>query len=151
MLTGRIVRFEEERGFGFIAQDGGSQEDVFFHIDSLGRGWSSLAIGTRVTFEVMEGQRGLKAYNVHVVEGNGGNEAKPAAKPAVPPTVKPAAPPTVKSTEAEEMCDVLTEDELRSEVTEQLLQRLPGLTAEQIQLVREDFVALAAKHGWIVE
>ncbi|WP_190812428.1 cold-shock protein [Saccharopolyspora pogona] len=143
MLTGRIVRFEEERGFGFIAQDGGSQEDVFFHIDSLGRGWSSLAIGTRVTFDVMEGQRGLKAYNVNVVEVNGGNEAKLAAEAAVAPTVK--------STEAEEMCDVLTEDELRSEVTEQLLQRLPGLTAEQIQLVREDFVALAAKHGWIVE
>lgn len=143
MLTGRIVRFDEERGFGFIAQDGGSQEDVFFHVDSLGRGWSSLAIGTRVTFEVVEGQRGLKAYNLHVVEVNGGNESKLAAGAA--------GSPTVTSTEAEEMCDVLTEDELRSEVTERLLQRLPGLTAEQIQLVREDFVALAAKHGWIVE
>ncbi|PKW18004.1 cold-shock protein [Saccharopolyspora spinosa] len=143
MLTGRIVRFDEERGFGFIAQDGGSQEDVFFHIDSLSRGWSSLAIGTRVTFDVMEGQRGLKAYNLHIVDNNGGNESKHAAEAAVAPTVT--------ATEAEEMCDVLTEDELRSEVTERLLQRLPGLTAEQIQLVREDFVALASKHGWIVE
>ncbi|MBB5158505.1 cold-shock protein [Saccharopolyspora phatthalungensis] len=144
MLTGRIVRFEEERGFGFIAPEGGAQEDVFFHVNGVDGGEEPLAIGTKVSFEVVEGQRGLKAYGVQVV-GVGAVKAAESANQVVPVAS------TATRVDAEELCDVLTRQELRSEVTEQLLQELPELTGAQVQSVRDGVVALAGKHGWLVE
>ena len=68
VLTGRIVRFDDEKGFGFIAPDGAnSQQDVFLHVNGLVDRSTHLETGTRVSFQVMRGQRGLKAYDVSAV------------------------------------------------------------------------------------
>ncbi|MGY0216968.1 transcription antiterminator/RNA stability regulator CspE [Endozoicomonadaceae bacterium StTr2] len=66
-LTGTVKWFNEEKGFGFIAQDDGGA-DVFVHFRAIvGEGFRSLTEGQAVTFEVEQGQKGLQAVNVSPV------------------------------------------------------------------------------------
>lgn len=63
MLQGKVKWFNAEKGFGFIESEG--REDVFVHFSAItGEGFKSLDEGQEVTFEVVEGQRGLQAANV---------------------------------------------------------------------------------------
>ena len=64
MASGKVKWFDNKKGFGFIADEGG--QDVFVHHTSiLGEGYKTLNDGEQVTFEVMESGKGLKAQNVH--------------------------------------------------------------------------------------
>ena len=66
MASGKIKWFDNKRGFGFIAQ--GSGTDVFVHHSSiLGKGFKTLNEGDEVTFDVVPGEKGLKAQNVQPV------------------------------------------------------------------------------------
>lgn len=63
MAQGTVKWFKNEKGFGFISQDGG--DDVFVHHSSIqGEGYKSLNEGDRVEFNVTTGEKGLKAENV---------------------------------------------------------------------------------------
>ncbi len=63
MPQGTVKWFKNEKGFGFISQDGG--EDVFVHHSSIqADGYKSLNEGDRVEFQVVKGEKGLKAENV---------------------------------------------------------------------------------------
>ncbi len=66
MATGKVKWFDEKRGFGFLLQeDGGSGKDVFVHFSAIqGEGFKSLAEGEPVTFDVVEGAKGLQAAKV---------------------------------------------------------------------------------------
>lgn len=65
--TGTVKWFSQEKGFGFIQQDGGA--DVFVHHTGIeGRGFKTLNEGERVEFDVIEEPKGLKAQNVTRVE-----------------------------------------------------------------------------------
>ena len=55
--------FNAEKGFGFIAREGG--EDVFFHYSNIqGDGYKSLQEGQSVEFDIAPGRKGEEAQNV---------------------------------------------------------------------------------------
>lgn len=63
MAKGKVKWFNDQKGFGFITQDNGT--DVFVHYTAIsGEGFRTLAEGQEVTFEVVESQKGLQAANV---------------------------------------------------------------------------------------
>ncbi|HET9514925.1 MAG TPA: cold-shock protein [Gemmatimonadales bacterium] len=66
MAQGTVKWFNDAKGFGFIAQEGG--KDVFVHHTAIQQeGFRSLREGDRVEFEIVEGPKGLQASNVRKV------------------------------------------------------------------------------------
>lgn len=63
MASGKVKWFDNKKGFGFIIQ--GSGKDIFVHHSSiLGKGYKTLEEGEEVTFDLVDGEKGLKAQNV---------------------------------------------------------------------------------------
>ncbi len=63
MANGTVKWFNDGKGFGFLEQENG--EDVFVHFSAItGDGFKSLTEGDRVTFDVVNGPKGLQAANV---------------------------------------------------------------------------------------
>src|SRR5258708_38416394 len=67
MATGRVIQFNETRGYGFIAPDVGG-DDVFVHAEQVKACGGTVRPGTRVNFKVIAGQRGDKAYAVEILD-----------------------------------------------------------------------------------
>ena len=68
MAQGTVKWFNADKGYGFIAVDGG--RDVFVHFSAIQMdGYRSLEEGQRVEFEVTSGPKGLQASNVETVAG----------------------------------------------------------------------------------
>lgn len=68
---GTVSWFDDVKGFGFIAPDSGGG-DVFVHVNALGPGLTGLSEGARVTFDVVDGEKGPNARDVRLVRGAGG-------------------------------------------------------------------------------
>ena len=67
MAQGTVKWFNGEKGFGFIAVDGGGAV-VFVHYSAIDAGgYRSLDEGQRVEFEIEQGNKGPQATNVRVV------------------------------------------------------------------------------------
>jgi len=63
LAEGTVKWFNDQKGYGFITQDNGP--DVFVHHESIkGEGFKTLAENDRVSFDTVEGPKGLKAENV---------------------------------------------------------------------------------------
>jgi cold shock protein len=66
LAQGTVKWFSNEKGYGFIEREEG--EDVFVHHSAIQMdGYRSLTEGQRVEFEVVQGDKGLQAANVHTV------------------------------------------------------------------------------------
>ena len=60
---GTVKWFNDAKGFGFIARENG--EDVFVHFRAIqGNGFKSLKEGQKVSFKIVQGQKGLQAEEV---------------------------------------------------------------------------------------
>ena len=67
MAQGSVKWFNGEKGFGFIAQDGGGA-DVFAHYSNIAaQGFRELAEGQKVEFDVAQGKKGPQAENIRVI------------------------------------------------------------------------------------
>ncbi|HEX9750627.1 MAG TPA: cold-shock protein [candidate division Zixibacteria bacterium] len=64
MPEGTVKWFNDSKGFGFITQEGVGK-DIFVHYTAVqGDGFKTLREGDRVSFEIVEGPKGLQATNV---------------------------------------------------------------------------------------
>lgn len=122
VATGRVLRFDDVRGFGFIAPDSGS-EDVFVHANDLSEDKSVFKPGTTVEFQIEEGDRGLKAVDVRRTGRSGGRGSG-----------GPGGGGGVVSG-------------FGAELTEALLVEVPDLTGAQIVRIRETVADLARSRG----
>jgi CspA family cold shock protein len=62
--SGTVKWFNDAKGFGFITPDNGSKDCFVHHTAIKAEGFRSLAEGDKVTFDVVEGQKGPAAENV---------------------------------------------------------------------------------------
>jgi len=70
MPSGTVKWFNDAKGFGFIQPDGGGP-DAFAHFSAIqSEGYKSLKEGSRVSFELTEGSKGLMAANILAENAN---------------------------------------------------------------------------------
>ncbi len=123
MISGRVVKFTKDRGFGFVQPDDGGQ-DVFLHIAELAVAADArkLRVGQVVTFRREDGDKGPKALEVTVGRH----------------------PPDGIS-EDDGMSDVLSRTELHTELDIVLDRAMRGAKAR----IKEDLTVLCQGHGWV--
>jgi CspA family cold shock protein len=66
MPTGKVKFFDDDKGFGFIAGDDGSE--VFMHASALPSGVTTVRNGTRIEYGIIDGKRGPQALSVRILE-----------------------------------------------------------------------------------
>jgi cold shock CspA family protein len=136
MAAGRVLKYDQTRGYGFVAPDSGG-DDVFIHVNDFEFDKSLMTAGARLEFSIEESGRGLKASNIQFIEPG----------PA-PSSVEPRPASDVRSVD-DGLCDVLTTKEFTEEITEALLNAAPTMSGGNILTVRQHLVRLAHSHGWI--
>ena len=67
MPTGTVKWFSDQKGFGFITPDEGT-DDLFVHQSAIvGEGFRSLSEGAKVSYESESGDKGPRAVNVQAI------------------------------------------------------------------------------------
>ncbi|MGI5484335.1 cold shock domain-containing protein [Streptomyces lavendofoliae] len=137
LMMGKILRFDEVRGYGFIVpREGG--EDVFMHANDLVDDKYLYQAGREVEFYLEMGDKGPKASEIRLVH-------QPARRP-VPDT---ALVPRDHDDPDDDTLDVLSTAEFQAELTEVLIDADGTLTTAQLKRVRTRVAELARSHGWV--
>ena len=64
MAQGTVKWFNDDKGYGFISPDEGSEDLFVHHTGIAGSGFKSLDEGTKVTYEATQNEKGMQADNV---------------------------------------------------------------------------------------
>jgi CspA family cold shock protein len=150
MATGRIIRFSQMNGYGFIEPDDGS-EDVFVHINDAGPEIPALHVGMRVEYNILKSDRGLRAADLRIIP------AAAMAQSAAPSPVRPIAPvattpppaPTGGADDDDTLIEVVAAAEYEREITDILIDTIGTITAAEIVDIRKRLVKSAADRGWL--
>jgi CspA family cold shock protein len=95
-IQGTVKWFNDAKGYGFIAREGGP--DVFVHFSAIqSSGFKSLAEGDRVEFEIVQGQKGPQASDVTKIEERGTRRRDRPADRQRPPRPRPTGRGRVRS------------------------------------------------------
>ncbi len=163
-VSGKVVHFDSNRGFGFLAPvDGG--DDVFLHINDISIDENLLRPGAVVEFDVESTDRGSKATNVKVTEEAPAGD--PAAERAHRREDTRGRFGDRDRGDRGDRRDRFDRNDrgdrgdrgprrpsrtaggpLSNEITELLLDSSPDLTARQITAIRSRILDLAAARGW---
>jgi len=136
MTTGKVLQFDRDRGYGFVAADDGG-EDIFLHASVFNGDPSELVPGVALELQIAASDRGRKALAARFADDH-------------PTTAEQSVLPAQRfSSIDEQMCDVLSQAEFIAEITELLLNTAPELTAQQILQARQGMLEFARKQGWI--
>ncbi|MBA1200615.1 cold shock domain-containing protein CspD [Pseudomonas capeferrum] len=80
MASGKVKWFNNAKGYGFINEDG-KTEDLFAHYSAIKMdGYKTLKAGQPVTFEIIQGPKGLHAVNIASAIEKSSAEATPASR-----------------------------------------------------------------------
>ncbi|MER7112392.1 cold-shock protein [Streptomyces sp. NPDC000229] len=135
LMLGKILRFDEVRGYGFIVpREGG--EDVFMHANDLVDDKYLYQAGREVEFYLEMGDKGPKASEIRLVQ-------QPTRRPA------PESVPVLRDDPDDDTLDVLSTAEFQAELTEVLIDADGTLTTAQLKRVRTRVAELARSHGWV--
>jgi CspA family cold shock protein len=150
MQTGRVIRFDEAKGYGFIAPSEGG-EDVFVHANEVSDRGLRISAGTQVEFRVLEGDRGLKAYDVRVLDEEQQPGPAPAAHdmPARNGGLRAEQEPKEQIAADDELIEVFSEREFVQQITDLLLTTAPQLPGATILELRGALLRFAHKNGWV--
>lgn len=78
MVSGKVKWFNNAKGYGFILADG-RDEDLFAHYSAIQMdGYKTLKAGQPVSFDIIQGPKGLHAVNISAA--NAASEAPAAVK-----------------------------------------------------------------------
>ncbi len=107
MPQGTVKWFNNEKGYGFISPDDGS-EDVFVHHTGIaGGGFKSLDEGEKVTYEVVRGRRGMQAENVSKAPSSSGRSSERSSTLTVPVEVGAAARVLIQHFDPDELYEAM--------------------------------------------
>ncbi|MEW2622423.1 cold shock domain-containing protein [Streptomyces sp. NPDC048106] len=139
LMTGKVLRFDEVRGYGFIAPSEPG-EDVFMHANDLLDEKYLYHEGSEVEFHMEMGEKGPKASQIRLVYQPSSHRlpSRPVFSDGSA-AERPAAPSGEGTGTAG----------FRAELTEILVTSVDSLTAAQIRQVRERVVELAREKGWL--
>ena len=80
MAEGTVKWFDNEKGFGFIEIEGSEDDAFVHHSDIMMEGFATLQEGQRVSYELLQTEKGPKAVNVEPVEGS--SESSESSEPS---------------------------------------------------------------------
>jgi len=100
MSEGKVKWFNTRKGYGFISTEDGT--DIFVHYSNIsGDGYKTLVEGDAVSFDIVEGEKGLRAENV-VQQSASKSKAAPESKTAPESKVATESEPATESKAATE-------------------------------------------------
>ena len=84
MPTGKVKWFNNAKGYGFILPgEEGNGEDLFVHYSSISMdGYKTLKAGQQVSYDIIQGPKGLHAINIGILSEDGSESPTPAVAPA---------------------------------------------------------------------